>query len=42
MLGAIYLVAEPRDGLSVYIVQWRAADYLAAVIGRIAHDDDFQ
>jgi hypothetical protein len=41
VLWALHLVAKPRDGLPVYIVQWRAADYLAAVIGRIAHDDDF-
>ena len=41
VLRAIHLVPKPRDGLPVYIVQWRAANYLAAVIGRIAHDDDF-
>lgn len=41
MLRAIHLVAKPRDGLPVYVVLWRAADHFAAVIGRIAHDDDF-
>jgi hypothetical protein len=41
VLLALHLVAKPRDGLPVYIVQRRAADYLTAVIGRIAHDDDF-
>jgi len=28
--GAIHLVAAPRDGLTVHIVQWRGADHLAA------------
>jgi len=41
VLRAMHLVAKPRDGLSVYIVQWRAANHLAAVIGRIAHYNDF-
>jgi hypothetical protein len=41
VLRALYQVAKSRDGLAVYIVQWRAADHLASVIGRIADDDDF-
>jgi hypothetical protein len=41
VLGAVHLVAKPRDGLTVYIMEWRTTDYLAAVIGRIAHDNDF-
>lgn len=41
VLWALHLVAKPCDGLPVYIVQWRAADHLTAMIGRIAHDDDF-
>jgi len=40
LLRAIHRVAKPRDGLPVYIVQWRAANHLAAVIGGIAYDDD--
>jgi hypothetical protein len=39
VLWAIHLVAKPGDGLSVYIVQWRAADYLAAVISRVSNND---
>jgi len=41
VLRALHLVAKPRDRLPIYVVQWRAADHLAAVIGSIAHDDDF-
>lgn len=41
VLRAIHLVAKPRDGLPVYVVQWRATDHLAAVIGRVTDDDDF-
>jgi hypothetical protein len=28
VLRALHLVAKPRDGLPVYIVQWRAAHHL--------------
>lgn len=41
ILRTIYLVAKPSDGFSVDIVQWRTADHFAAVIGRIAYDNDF-
>lgn len=41
VLRAVHLIAKPRDGIPVYIMRWRAADHLAAVIGGIAHNDDF-